>query len=128
MLALRENISQFKYIELVNGEKEANILNRLWILIKILVLSILEMLLVLPSINFFITNIRNLKKATEGLYVIAAFSITAFMYILLLLDKRSIKKLIDELQRIVNESEFIPKICVNHIKTFVFFRRNEKRL
>lgn len=106
MLVLRANIFHFDYMELtVRKEKKPDAVTRLWIWLKIAFLSILEMLLVLPSINFFVVNMSNLVSVTEGMYVIAAFSISALMYVFLLYEKHLLKIVIDEVQRLVDRSK-----------------------
>lgn len=105
MIVLHEIITHFSYIELIERKTRPNCLIRLWIIFKTLVLIILEMLLVLPALNFFIINMRNLMKATEAMYVVAAFSISAFMYVFLLFDKTALRVVFERMQTIVGKSK-----------------------
>lgn len=107
MLVLTECILQFKQIEILDSIKPTNFFIQLLLWLKIGVLSILEMLLVLPAANFFAHHMTNLMKATEGMYVIAAFSISAIMYVLFLFKKQNLIEILHDLQSIVNKSELI---------------------
>lgn len=104
MLVLQETIKYFGYVELINSKQRQNRKSRIWMWCKILVLSILEMFLVLPSANFFIANITNMMKATASLYAVCGFSVSAGMYMYFIYRKEELNELFANLEEIVNKS------------------------
>lgn len=102
MLTLYEVNSSFEYLALTGSDQRSTFLIRLWIVVN--VLGVLEILLVSPSINFFIVykNMQYLKTATVySFFAIAAFRIGAA----LLFDEPWLKNIVGVVQRLVNNSE-----------------------
>lgn len=73
----------------------------LWI--KFGLYAVSDLFMVLPAISYILHV--NILKATEGIYVIAAWSIDGLMYVLLYSKRAEISAILEKLQAMVDKSE-----------------------
>lgn len=70
-----------------------------------ILISIPLFVMLFPLLAYFIVNLNNVSKATDVTYVIAADAMCIGQYWFLAAQKIPLQNLLDELQRIVDESE-----------------------
>lgn len=127
MLVLLSNRIFFKYLFLLDVKNPSD----LWRRIKIAAFMSFEIFLILPAIIYFVENILSLQEATQSSYVISAFryfgfyfhfhlevwifpyflcfSISFGMYCYFFAKQQKIIEILNELQGIIDSSEFLMK-------------------
>lgn len=104
MWVLSTNRSFFRALDLIHTGNRSFLIASIHN-VKNFLVSLLELFLVVPSIAYLISNIKNLFKATESMYVISSFGISFGMYCFFVTNKRGLDQLFGDLQNIVDESK-----------------------
>lgn len=140
MLVLLSNRIFFKYLFLMDVKNPSNLRQR----IKIAAFMSFEIFLILPAIRYFIKNIRSLQEATQSSYVVSAFRYFAFyfhskvrifpnfpgfsisfgMYCYFFAKQHKIIDILNELQGIIDFSEYLMKSRWNDLRTAFSWEQN----
>lgn len=62
-------------------------------------------LLVIPTLAYFVKNVSDVAKATDALYIAGIIGMTTTKFICFLRSKEQLHLILDELQQIIDSSE-----------------------